>query len=597
MNRAVLGLITLFVCVYLLPLNARPLAIPDEMRYGEIAREMIESGNFIVPHLNGLRYFEKPAGGHILNACAMLAFGETNFAVRFTSTLATALSAIAVFLLVLRHSQQQMLGGRSGTERSEGSPGGSDCRPPTPATPETEFDRALVRRSYSGQTGFLAAFIFLTCAEVMGVGTFSVLDSMLSCCVTLSIGCFYLAINASGKKRFALLALSGVFVGGAFLVKGFIAFAVPVVVIGPYLALRRQWKELFTLTWIPLAVAAVVSLPWSLAIASQEPDFWRYFFWEEHIRRYFAAIPGQHKFPFWFFVPVFLGGTLPWSFIGPLPIRDLIRQRKSEPLIQFTLLWMIMPFLFFSCSSGKLGTYILPCFAPFAILTAIALTDRFESHHTNRSLQTGAVLTCLTVILSIVTTLVIAALYALGKIPPLDVYYIAKTVGWLIGLSIALMFAVDAYRSSSGLRKTIMLGLTTAAIFVTGSFCIPTAFLPTIGIQGILESEQHYIEPDTIIVANARSMHAVCYVYKRNDVFLFQDQGEVTYGLSYPEAEDRYLKVPALQSMIESRGSQRLVMVMNSSPDDAFRKVLAPPDYQRQWLNIWFAVYEPQTRK
>ena len=54
MNRAGLGLVGLFVCVYLLPLNARSLAIPDEMRYGEMAREMIESGNFIVPQLNGL---------------------------------------------------------------------------------------------------------------------------------------------------------------------------------------------------------------------------------------------------------------------------------------------------------------------------------------------------------------------------------------------------------------------------------------------------------------------------------------------------------------------------------------------------------------
>ena len=553
MNRAVLGLIALFVCVYLLPLNARPLAIPDEMRYGEMAREMIESGNFIVPHLNGLRYFEKPAGGHILNALAMLAFGETNFAVRLMSTLATALSAIAVCL--------------------------------------------LVRRSYSSQTGVLAAFIFLTCAEVLGVGTFSVLDSMLSCCVTLSIGCFFLAIEASGKKRIALLALSGVFAGGAFLVKGFIAFAVPVVVVGPYLALRRQWKELFTLTWIPLAVSAVVALPWSLAIAAQEPDFWRYFFWEEHIRRYFSPGAGQHKFPFWFFVPVFIGGTMPWSLIGPLPIRDMIRQRRSEPLIQFTLLWVIMPFLFFSCSSGKLGTYILPCFAPFAILTAIALSDRFASHHKNRSLQTGAVLMCVTVTLSILTTLVVAALYALGKIPPLDVHYIAKTIGWLIGLSLALVFAIDACRSSVGVRKSTMMGLTAAAIFVTGSYCTPNDIAPNIGIQGFLDSERHHIDPDTIIVANTKTMHAVCYVYERNDVLLFQDRGELAYGLSYPEAENRYLEGPALNSLIEHRRSRRLVIVVKSSPDDAFRKELQLPDYQRQWLNIWFAVYEPETPK
>lgn len=70
-NRMLLGLVALFVGVYLLPLNVRPLSVPDEMRYGEISREMLASGDLIVPRLNGMRYFEKPAGGYILNAAAM----------------------------------------------------------------------------------------------------------------------------------------------------------------------------------------------------------------------------------------------------------------------------------------------------------------------------------------------------------------------------------------------------------------------------------------------------------------------------------------------------------------------------------------------
>ncbi|MFO1000194.1 MAG: phospholipid carrier-dependent glycosyltransferase [Planctomycetaceae bacterium] len=550
MNRAGAGLIVFFVCVYLLPLNARQLAIPDEMRYGEISREMIASGDFIVPRLNGLRYFEKPAGGHILNACAMLVFGETNFAVRFMSVVATAFSAAAIYLLVARYQ--------------------------------------------SSKTALLAAFIFLTCAEVLGIGTFSVLDSMLSGCVTLSICCFYEGIVATGKRRIGWLVLSGVFAGGAFLVKGFIAFAVPVVVIGPYLAWRREWKALLTLTWIPLVVAAIVSLPWSLAIASKEPDFWRYFFWEEHIRRYFYPGGGQHKFPFWFFVPVFVCGTLPWSLLGPLPLRDLIRRRKAEPFIQFSVVWTVMPFLFFSCSSGKLGTYILPCFAPFSILLAIALTDRFDEGHPNRSLQTGASLMVAIAVLSLITTGVIALLNAFGILAPLDVDYISKTIGWGIGLSISLGLSLTACRVVGGVPKTVFTGLAAAAIFVTGSFCVPTEISANIGIHRFLESEQHRIETDSIVVADIKTIHAVCYVYKRIDVQFFGAHGEVAYGLSYPEAANRSLEVPELASLISQRGTRPLAMILQSEPEDTWRHDLPEPGYQAQWNNIWFAFYPPQ---
>lgn len=545
------GLVALFVGVYLLPLNTRQLAVPDEMRYGEISREMLASGDFIVPRLNGMRYFEKPAGGYILNAAAMAVFGETNFAVRLMSALSIGLSAVGLYV--------------------------------------------LSKRYYSHQAAALAAFIFLTCAQVMGVGTFSVLDSMLSCMVTLSLCSFYPALSASGKKRLAWLALSGVFAGGAFLVKGFIAVAVPVVVIGPYLVVRRQWKDLFTLSWIPLAVAALVALPWSLAIAQREPDFWRFFFWEEHIRRFFSRSNAQHAHSFWFFVPVFLVGTMPWSLIGPIPLRDVIGRRISEPVIQYGIIWLVMPFLFFSCSSGKLGTYILPCFAPFSLLLAVALADRFDSQHENRSLQIGVILATVIVILSLVTTIAVASLQVSGQIALLDAHVIPKATGWLLGLSTALLLTIAAFRDRCGLQKAIKLGLSVATIFVTGTTCLPTEISSSLGIQGFLESEQGYIEPDTILVANTKTMHAVCYVYKRDDVALFRDKGEIAYGLSYPEAQHRFLETSDLRAMLSQRGTQRVVLVLKSSPDDIFRDELPAPNYQRQWLNIWFAVFDPQT--
>jgi 4-amino-4-deoxy-L-arabinose transferase len=547
-----IGLLLLFAVVYLLPLNVRELGIPDEMRYGEIAREMLASGDFVVPRLDGLRYFEKPAGGHVLNAAAMAVFGETNFAVRLMSALATGLTAWALFL--------------------------------------------FMKRRFSAEAAALGAFIFLTCGEIMGVGTYSVLDSMETCFITLSICCFYPALEAAGMRRAGWLALIGIFSGGAFLVKGFIAFAVPVMVFVPFLLIQRRWKELFTLPWIPLAAAVAVSLPWSLAIAAREPDFWRYFFWEEHIRRFFSQAHAQHDNPFWYFIPVFIAGAIPWSLIAPLPLRDLLRRRLGEPAVRFALVWLIAPFLFFSASSGKLGTYILPCFPPFAMLLAMALNDRFGQASKNRFLLVGIAMLGIVILALIVIVPVAGVLNAFHLLPPLDAHFALKFCGLLAGFGLAFWLVAKAYFAETGMRKCIGFGLSAAMLFVGITFCVPTEADQTLGIQGFLESERHHIGPDTLVVANQKTVHAACYVYKRDDIYLFNGMGELAYGLSYPDSEHRHLSTAALRELLLQRGDRRVVVAIRSSPDDLMRADLPEPAYQRQWLNIWFAVYEPHAR-
>ena len=92
-------LFAVFVVLYLLPLAMRPLFIPDETRYAEIPREMVKTGEWVVPRINGIRYFEKPVMGYWLTAASIKAFGENNFSVRLSTALSTGLVAILIFFL------------------------------------------------------------------------------------------------------------------------------------------------------------------------------------------------------------------------------------------------------------------------------------------------------------------------------------------------------------------------------------------------------------------------------------------------------------------------------------------------------------------
>jgi len=344
-KRYALLLLSFFLLAYILPLGARVLLEPDETRYAEIPREMIASGDWIVPHLNGLRYFEKPVLGYWVHAGSLLLFGESNFAVRLPSALAVGLSALLIFSLIGRALRPD--------DRKDNYP------------------------------ALLAVLVFLSNFEVFGIGNTAVLDSLFSFFLTATITAFFFASEEMPRSRREkiFLILSGLSCGLGFLTKGFLAFAVPVLALVPYLLLQRRYFDLFRMSLLPLFAAVLVSLPWAMLIHSREPDFWHFFFWNEHIRR-FLADNAQHKESFWFFVLTAPAMFIPWTFMIPAAapgIRALLKEPGVKGrLLRLSVCWLAIPFLFFSFSNGKLLTYILPCFPPAAILMSFGLLEAFK---------------------------------------------------------------------------------------------------------------------------------------------------------------------------------------------------------------------------
>ncbi len=504
-------LLSLFVAVYLLPLGIRPLMEPDETRYGEVPREMIASGDWTSPHLNGLRYFEKPPLGYWANGLSILAFGENAFAIRLPSAVSVGLSALLIMLLCAK------------------------------ACPRDEI-----------WAGPIAALVFLTSLEVAGVGTFSVLDSMLAFTLTLTMACFFLATQAergSSRQRWLLIG-AGLSCGLAFLTKGFLALVVPALSVGAYLAWERRWRDLLGLAWLPLLIASLTALPWSLAIHAREPDFWNYFFWHEHVRRFLGGETAQHKAPFWYFFATAPLMFLPWTLLIPaagLGLREEKPPHDSRQLIRFCLTWLCLPFLFFSLSSGKLLTYLLPCFPPFAILVSLGLLAGLRSGRRQLfqfGVGTAFLLACLLTI-----AFFAIQLFGVSEFPP---PYSQTWQGLLAlaGLSAMIVLALTAFRAKTSGHKIILFGLSMSLLLGTAPYLMPDLAIEKKSPGALLLRHKAEISAQTIVLSDGETVRAVCWFLQRADVLLVKAVGELTYGLNYPESKGRRLDLPATKAKI-----------------------------------------------
>ena len=537
MKKALLLLIVLTILLYLIPLNVRVMFSPDETRYAEIGREMIASGDWITPRLNGVLYFEKPVFGYWAFAVSQLLFGEHAFAIRLPCVLATLLSALALFFLTRRFS------------------GGGE------------------------KVGLLTSAVFLMTPLVFALGIAATLDPMFSAFLTIAMVFFYYAAQTEKFERAGYLFLFGLAAGLAFLTKGFLAFVLPGLSIFAWLLWTRRWKEMITLPWIPLLGVLLVVLPWAILIHLDQPAYWEYFMYDEHIKRFLEK--EQHPEPFWFFIPILFGGFGWLLFLTPSAVKGFVREDWKEDFIRYLVCWFALPFVFLSLSTGKLPTYILPCFAPLAVLLAIGLYRTVVEKRDEKLLDVlllvfaGALALAAVGLVSVQLSGVKWALFAKGE----GWKWVIFTLTGII-LMVSLVFAVQEKKNPWMKLGFFFVGLC-PILFVT-HFALPDLLLLRRSASGLLESVKDRISPETKLLSFRYPFQDVNWVFKRSDVYMYRSPGEIRWGLEYDPAmmERRLLDLEKTNELIRRmRGKGGVLLVLPTKEYVRDREKLPKPEW------------------
>ncbi len=325
-----LSVIALIAAVWFCALlGDRPLSNPDEGRYTEIPREMAVSGDFVTPRLNGVKYFEKPPLVYWLSALTFRQFGLNEFTARLWTGLFAMLGVVLTY--------------------------------------------AAGRVLYDRSTGIWAAFTLATTLIYYALSQIILLDMAVAVMMSGALFMFIMAVREpAGRRRFTLFMAFYVFMALATLSKGLIGIALPGAVIFLWLLLLNRWKQLWPFypilgTLLLLAIAA----PWHILAAKANHDFLNFYFYHEHWLRFFTRIHQRFE-PWWYFIPVFIGGLFPWVYFSLPALRLSLaggwKNRREHAPAWFLVIWTVFIILFFSKSQSKLIPYILPVFPACAVL-------------------------------------------------------------------------------------------------------------------------------------------------------------------------------------------------------------------------------------
>lgn len=318
-----LGLVSvwLFVCA-----TVRFLSIPDEGRYADISRHMFESGDWLVPRLDGLPFIHKPPMLHWLSSIAMHIFGVHVWVVRLVPVLAASLFLIGTYLFVRKYLSQKI--------------------------------------------AELSILMMATNLLFFGSSQYVNHDLLLATGITLSVFCL---VDFSLCNRKAMLFLGYFFAASAFLTKGLIGILIPGMILLPWLLYTRQYKRIPAF-FNPFALLflAALTLPWLYQMQQIYPDFLHYFFIDQQFNR-FHSNQFNNKQSWFFYLVILLVSLLPWLLtLRWTGLRTMLHQQRLNPIGQLLIWWLVSVVIFFSIPPSKLAGYILPALTPLIILCAVA---------------------------------------------------------------------------------------------------------------------------------------------------------------------------------------------------------------------------------
>lgn len=521
----VAALLLVILALHFVGLGVTPLLEPDEGRYLEIPREMLSSGDWVTPRLNGVLYFEKPPLYYWLNAGAVQLLGLTETAARVWNALFGVGGMVLVFVL------GSSLGGRT--------------------------------------TGLLAAAMCGTSPYWVGLARLNSIDMTLTFFVTASLVACWLAQASEASWR-ARLLWWGAFSAAALavLAKGLVGLLIPAAVVGLWMVATRRWDVLRQVPWLTGgAVFLLIAAPWHILASARNPSFAWFYFVHEHVLRYATAVADRHE-PWWFFAAVIGGGCAPWSglFAGSLallPWRGLWRRLPEQEGVVFLWCWAGFVMLFFSISQSKLIPYVLPAVPAFCVLGALAAANAVaQGREVPSPVRTGAVAG------SLLAGLLGGALVwiGLGNLDKLDLggrsWPGLLALGGLVVVAAAAV-AVASWRSrwqaalaGSGalalLLTTAVLGLVPRVGHARGSKALATALEPLLR--------------DGDLVLSYRDFHEGLPVYLQRLTGMVGNPGELSFGVSHLSGAERRQRFPTVEELREVwSSSQRIWLACNAN--------------------------------
>jgi 4-amino-4-deoxy-L-arabinose transferase-like glycosyltransferase len=308
---------------------------------------MADSGDYVTPRLNGLKYFEKPPMQYWVTAAAFKSFGKSEWSAR----LYTALAGLLTVLLI-----------------------------------------AFTAGKFFGrETGLFTGLALVACPYYMALAEIVTLDMGLTFWTTLTVCAFMLSQRISGeatagaRERLIWLCVAALASAGAVLSKGLIGIVFPGAVLFLYCLFNFDWSRLLRINWwVAVSLFLIAACPWFVLVAERNPEFMQFFFIHEHFQR-FTTTQHRRVEAWWFFIPILFVGVLAWAFLLIPSLVSAWRRERAAPLqpgesqsfrpLRFALIWSIFIIFFFSISGSKLPAYILPTFPFLAMLIGYYLAS------------------------------------------------------------------------------------------------------------------------------------------------------------------------------------------------------------------------------